>query len=271
MDLPIFLQNKENTRATQLEDATARDYLVTWLTDWVREFGVDGFRVDTAKHVEPEAWKQLKTKAQDALDTYRANNPGQPLPAEEFWMVAEVFPHTVTRSSYFDAGFDAVINFDLQEEAQAGAACLPAMEPIYSEYSDKMHGDNPFNVMSYISSHDTQLFSRIANNKPAMQKRVAAALLFTPGTSQIFYGDESGRAFGPTGSDGHQGTRSDMNWADIENGTAQPVLSHWTKLGQFRARHPAIGAGEHKQLSTKPYVFSRTHGDDRVVIAFGKE
>ncbi|WP_379865310.1 alpha-amylase [Marinobacter sp. M5B] len=271
VDLPIFLQNKENTRATQLEDATVRDYLVTWLTDWVREFGVDGFRVDTAKHVEPEAWKQLKTKAQDALDTYRANNPGQPLPAEEFWMVAEVFPHTVTRSSYFDAGFDAVINFDLQEEAQAGAACLPAMEPIYSEYSDKMHGDKPFNVMSYISSHDTQLFSRIADNKPAMQKRVAAALLFTPGTSQIFYGDESGRAFGPTGSDGHQGTRSDMNWADIENGTAQPVLSHWTKLGQFRARHPAIGAGEHKQLSTKPYVFSRTHGDDRVVIAFGKE
>ncbi|WP_288076104.1 alpha-amylase family glycosyl hydrolase, partial [Marinobacter sp.] len=94
VDLPIFLQDKENTRATQLEDATARDYLVTWLTDWVREFGVDGFRVDTAKHVEPEAWKQLKTKAQDALDTYRANNPGQPLPAEEFWMVAEVFPHT---------------------------------------------------------------------------------------------------------------------------------------------------------------------------------
>ena len=172
---------------------------------------------------------------------------------------------------YFDAGFDAVINFDLQEEAQAGAACLPAMDSIYREYSDKMHGNNSFNVMSYISSHDTQLFNRIADNKPAMQKRVAAALLFTPGTSQIFYGDESGRQFGPTGSDGHQGTRSDMNWADIENGKAEPILAHWRKLGQFRARHPAIGAGKHKQLSTEPYVFSRIHGDDRVVIAFGKE
>ena len=152
------------------------------------------------------------------------------------FLVAEVFPHTVTRSSYFDAGFDAVINFDLQEEAQAGAACLPAMDSIYREYSDKMHGNNSFNVMSYISSHDTQLFNRIADNKPAMQKRVAAALLFTPGTSQIFYGDESGRQFGPTGSDGHQGTRSDMNWADIENGKAEPILAHWRKLGQFRVK-----------------------------------
>jgi len=115
VDLPVFLQSKEHTRAEQLDDATVRDYLITWLTDWVREFGVDGFRVYTAKHVEPDAWQQLKAQAQKALDSYRSNNPGQPLPAEDFWMVAEVFPHTVTRSSYFDAGFDAVINFDLQE------------------------------------------------------------------------------------------------------------------------------------------------------------
>ncbi|WP_417530468.1 alpha-amylase [Marinobacter lipolyticus] len=271
VDLPLFLQNKENTRATQLDDATVRDYLITWLTGWVREFGVDGFRVDTAKHVEPAAWQALKTQAQNALDTYRSNNPGQPLPAEDFWMVAEVFPHSVTRSSYFDSGFDAVINFDLQEEAHAGATCLPEMEAIYSDYSKKMNGDNPLNVMNYISSHDTQLFSQIADNDPALQKRVASALLFTPGTSQIFYGDETGREFGPTGSDGHQGTRSDMNWTDIESGKAEPVLSHWKKLGQFRARHPAIGAGAHTRLSAEPYVFSRIHGDDRVVIAFGKE
>lgn len=271
VDLPEFLRNKKNSRAKQLDDASVREYLITWLTDWVREFGIDGFRVDTAKHVEQEAWKQLKGEAQQALNDYRADHPEQPLPAEEFWMVAEVFPHTVTRSSYFDAGFDAVINFDLQEEARAGAACLPAMEPIYRDYSDKMHGEQPFNVMSYISSHDTQLFSRIADNDSAMQKRVASALLFTPGTSQIFYGDESGRQFGPTGSDGHQGTRSDMNWADIANGSAKPILSHWKKLGQFRERHPAIGAGKHKRLGTEPYTFSRTLGDDRVVIAFGKE
>lgn len=271
VDLPPFLKTKETTRARPLEDATVRDYLVTWLTNWVREFGVDGFRVDTAKHVEPEAWQQLKQQAQQALEDYRRNNPGQPLPAKDFWMVAEVFPHSVIRSAYFDAGFDAVINFDLQGEARAGAACLSAMEPIFDKYAAQMNGERPFNVMSYISSHDTKLFSQMSNGDATLQKRVAAALLFTPGTSQVFYGDETGRPVGPTGSDPHQGTRSDMNWADIENGAAMPVLAHWRTLGQFRQRHPAIGAGEHRMISQQPYVFSRIHGDDRVVIAFAKE
>ena len=34
-----------------LPDTTVRGYLVHWLADWVREFGVDGFRADTVKHV----------------------------------------------------------------------------------------------------------------------------------------------------------------------------------------------------------------------------
>ncbi|HKL89796.1 MAG TPA: hypothetical protein VJ880_01305, partial [Allomuricauda sp.] len=42
------------------------------------------------------------------------------------------------------------------------------------------------------------------------------------------------------------------------------------KLGQFRANHPAIGAGKHKRLAKSPYVFSRTYvnGDyrDKVVV-----
>ena len=267
--LPEFLKNKPTTRATELEDATVRDYLITWLTDWVREFGIDGFRVDTAKHVEPEAWAELKAAAQQALEDYRRANPGEALPAEEFWMVAEVFPHSVQKSSYFDAGFDAVINFDLQEEAAAGARCLPAMESVYADYANRLNGDDPFNVLSYISSHDTTLFSRIADSDPQLQKRAAAALLLTPGAVQLFYGDESGREFGPTGSDAHQGTRSPMNWQSIDSGQVNSILEHWRILGQFRERHPAIGAGSHRMISKSPYVFSRQYGDDRVVIAFG--
>ena len=186
-------------------------------------------------------------------------------------MVAEVFPHSVRRSGYFDAGFDAVINFDLQEEASAGAECLPAMESVYQDYASRMHGETPFNVMSYISSHDTNLFSRIAGDDPVLQKRAAAALLLTPGAVQIFYGDETGRPFGATGSDPHQGTRSDMNWADLEQPETANILGHWQALGQFRDRHPAVGAGAHKLISQQPYTFSRTHGDDRIIVAFARK
>ncbi|BES71052.1 alpha-amylase [Marinobacter nanhaiticus D15-8W] len=271
VDLPVFLAGKDDTRAKQLENATVRDYLIQWHTDWIRRFGIDGFRVDTVKHVEPEAWAELKVAAQEALDEYRSAHPGADLPAKDFWMVGEVFPHSVSRSQYYDAGFDAVINFDLQEEALSGAECLPNMEPVYADYSDAMHGEERFNVMSYISSHDTRLFSSEADEDPALQKRVAAALLFTPGTVQVFYGDESGRKDGPNGSDAHQGTRSDMNWAELDDDETAETLRYWQTMGQFRENHPAIGAGRHALLSEAPYTFARQTRTDRVVIAFARK
>lgn len=60
--LPNFYQHKPDTNAKVMTNFTPRDYLTHWLSQWVRDYGIDGFRVDTAKHVEPEAWQQLKTR-----------------------------------------------------------------------------------------------------------------------------------------------------------------------------------------------------------------
>lgn len=271
VSLPAFLSSKADTRARPLDGATVRDYLIAWQTDWVRRYGIDGFRVDTVKHVEPATWIALKAAGQQALDDYRNAHPDNPLPASDFWMVGEVFPHAVTRSHYFDEGFDAVINFDFQEQAKAGALCLPAMEPVYRQYAESLQGEKAFNVMSYISSHDTALFSSETADDPLLQKRVAAALLLAPGTTQIFYGDESARIAGPGGSDPQQGTRSDMNWRAIDSGEMAALIEYWQTLGQFRQRHPAIGGGQHKMLSERPYAFSRQKGNDKVIVVFARK
>lgn len=70
VDLPLFLQHK-STNAHYLPNAKVRDYLITWLSDWVRKYGVDGFRVDTAKHVEKSTWLALKNQAQKALQEWQ--------------------------------------------------------------------------------------------------------------------------------------------------------------------------------------------------------
>jgi len=62
-----------------------------------------------------------------------------------------------------------------------------------------------------------------------------------------------------------------MNWEEIEtNKETQAVLKHWQKLGQFRAKHPAVGAGIHQMISEKPYVFYRSYSKndykDEVVV-----
>jgi alpha-amylase len=62
-----------------------------------------------------------------------------------------------------------------------------------------------------------------------------------------------------------------MNWEEIKTDSkTQDVVLHWQKLSSFRKNHPAIGAGIHNQISSKPYVFSRTYtygkNSDKVVV-----
>jgi alpha-amylase len=63
-----------------------------------------------------------------------------------------------------------------------------------------------------------------------------------------------------------------MNWEDLERGgSTRRTLEHWRKLGTFRRAHPAVGAGVHRTLQVKPYIFSRELESggrrDRVVVA----
>ena len=254
--LPVFYQHKADTRAKAIEGYTPRDYLAHWLSQWVRDYGVDGFRVDTAKHVELPAWQQLKTQASAALVEWKKANPDKALDDKPFWMTGEAWGHGVMQSDYYRHGFDAMINFDYQEQAAKAADCLSGMDLTWQQMAEKLQG---FNVLSYLSSHDTRLFREGGD-------KAAELLLLAPGAVQIFYGDESLRPFGPTGSDPLQGTRSDMNWQDVSGKLADNV-AHWQRLGQFRARHPAIGAGQQTTLSLKQgYGFVRQHGDDTVMV-----
>ncbi|WHX49899.1 carbohydrate binding domain-containing protein [Paenibacillus woosongensis] len=235
------------------------DHIVKMLAAWVEEFGIDGFRADTAKHVELSRWQQLKNESSAALQRWRLNNPDKPGAdwKDSFWMTGEVWGHGVGKSEYFSYGFDSVINFSFQDSN------LSALEGTYAEYASKINSDPNFNVLSYISSHDTRLYDR------SRLIQAGSALLLLPGGVQTFYGDEAARAFGDTGSDPQQGTRSSMNW----NSLNQDVLSHWQKVGQFRNRHLAIGAGSHAKIADAPYTFKRSYSkngiEDQVVVVMG--
>lgn len=256
--LPNFYRHKPDTAAREIPGYTPRDYLTHWLSQWVRDYGIDGFRVDTAKHVELAAWQQLKTQATDALTEWKKANPQKKPDDAPFWMTGESWGHGVMRSDYYNHGFDAMINFDYQEQAAGAVKCLANMDLVWQQMAEKLQG---FNALSYLSSHDTRLFREGG-------QEAAELLMLAPGAVQIFYGDETSRPFGPTGSDPLQGTRSDMNWQDI-NGKAAQTLQHWQTLGQFRARHPAMGAGKQTTLSLpQGYGFVREHNGDKVMVVW---
>lgn len=262
VELPPFLRTKKDTRAVSRPGTTVRGYLVEWLTRWVRDYGIDGFRCDTAKHVELEAWAELKRAGTAALAEWKAKHPQKKIDDAPFWMTGEVFPHGVLRSAYFDNGFDNLINFDFQSRAKALAAGdYAGLDALYAEYATALaSGAAPWNVLSYLSSHDTELFPR--------QRLIegGTTLLLAPGGVQIFYGDEAVRPLGPSAaSDPQQATRSSMAWSRLD----EDVLAHWRLLGRFRQRHVALARGVHRKLGDAPYTFARLTADDRVVVALG--
>lgn len=265
VSLPQFLKNKKDTKAVDIPNASIVDYLVKWHTYYVRNFGIDGFRCDTVKHVDPYAWKQLKDSASKAFNEWKAANPSKKLDNTPFFMVGEVWDHGVAPDVWYKNGFDSLINFDFQKESMSVAQCMKDADPIYAKYSKAIQTPG-FNVLSYISSHDTKLFFADYNDF-ALQKRAANAFLMLPAQVQIYYGDESGRKLMESDGVMDQSLRSDMNWNDISKPDNADLIKHWSILSKFRLDHPAVAEGIHTKLSKSPYVFMRQNGNDKVVIA----
>ncbi len=265
-ELQLFFERTGYPRAP-------RFYIIKWLTDYVHDLGIDGFRVDTVKHADEKAWAELYKEASYAFETWKKKHPEQVLDDNPFYMVGEVYNYEISHGrkfdfgdkkvDYYDYGFKSLINFELKKDANK------PYETTFRKYNsllrNKLKGKS---IVNYLTSHDDGEPFDKERKRPFHSANV---LLLSPGASQIYYGDESARNLIIEGTEGDATLRSFMNWSELDSiQEKQRILKHWQKLGKFRNDHPAVGAGRHKRLAKSPYVFSRTYikGDykDKVVI-----
>lgn len=248
-----------------------RFYIMKWLTDYITEFGIDGYRVDTVKHTEEYVWQEFKNECDYAFAEFKKNNPEKVLDENEFYLVGEVYNYVISNGkafdfgdkkvNYFDKAFNSLINFEIKWNAKQMVA-----KDVFQKYDSLLNSElKGYGVLNYMTSHDDgQPFDKERQNP----YKTATMLLLTPGTSQVHYGDESARSLTIDGTIGDATLRSMMNWEDINNlDDTKKILTHWQKLGQFRANHPAVGAGKHQVISEENgLVFSRVYNQDQVII-----
>lgn len=244
-------------------------YIMKWLADYVEEFGIDGYRVDTVKHTNEDVWKDFQKICQEAFDIYKRKNPSKVLDNNLFFTVGEIYGYGISQKqdydfgdkkvNYYQNGFKSLINFDFKGDANK------SYEELFSNYSKLLHGDlNGKTVMNYLTSHD--------DGSPFDKERkrtfeAGTKLLLAPGISQVYYGDETARDLTIEGATGDATLRSNMNWNDLAvSASTNNLLKHYQKLGRFRANHPAVGAGVHLMVSSSPYWFTRTFNTDKVLI-----
>lgn len=279
VDLPAFLVEKWKKEGRFKEEMAELDaffqrtgypraprfYLIKWLTDYVRKHGIDGYRCDTAKHIEESVWAELRKEADLAFADWKKKNPRKVLDNNTFYMVGEVYNYKISggrdfnfgdkKVDFYNNGFNSLINFDLKEDA------VNSYENVFAKYSTLLNGAlQGKSVLNYLSSHDDGHPFDAKRMKPI---EAGTKLLLCPGASQVYYGDETNRSLTIAGTQGDATLRSFMNWDELaanaeRNGVkTQDVLAHWQKLGRFRRNHPAVGAGVHTMLTNKPYTFKR--------------
>lgn len=275
VELPSFLVNKWKKEGRYDKEVASLDtffkqtgfprapkyYIMKWLSDYIYDFGIDGYRVDTVKHTEEDVWADFRKVCDMKFAEFKKKNPKKVMDNNPFFMIGEVYGYTIggkniydfgdKKVDYFKYGFSALINFDFRNEAKMN------YEELFSKYSNILQNDLKGNtVMNYVSSHDD---SYPFDKKREKTFESGTKLLLAPGISQVYYGDESARSLDIEGTQGDATLRSNMNWNEILNdSTTKDNLLHWQKLGVFRKNHPSVGAGVHNQISASPYIFSRT-------------
>lgn len=255
-----------------------RYYIIKWLTDYIRDFGIDGFRADTVRHIEEQVWADFKKECEIAFAEWKDNNPDKVLDDNDFYTVGEVYGYEIINSgkyfdfgdvkvNYYAHGFDSMINFEFKKNAEG------SYEELFATYADTVNTDEGLQVLNYLTSHDDGGPFDKPRERPF---ETATKLLLAPGTAQVYYGDESARDLDIEGTQGDATLRSMMNWEEIASDEkTKEILAHWQKLGRFRRDHPAVGAGSHEMISAAPYVFKRSYAkddySDRVVVGLDLE
>jgi alpha-amylase len=251
-----------------------RFYIMKWLSDYITDYGIDGYRVDTVKHTEEYVWQEFRKECDYSFEQWKLNHPQDVLDDTDFYMVGEIYNYGIStgknydfgdrKVNYFEDSFSSLINFDFKWDA-----AKVSYEALFSKNAQiLMDSLSGFGTLNYLTSHDDGSPYDAKREKPF---KTGTLLLLSPGTSQIYYGDESARNLIVKGAQGDATLRSKMNWTSIANDSkTKDLLLHWQKLGKFRSNHPSVGAGAHKMLSEKPYIFERDYAkeaySDRVIV-----
>jgi len=269
---------------------TEQPEVVKGMTDiykaWV-DFGIDGFRIDTAKHVNTEFW----TSFMPAIKA-QATKIGN----KDFFSFGEVYdadPRTLSKYTT-EAKFQATLDFGFQARGVDFAAGKPTtgLRDLYA--ADDWYTDadgNAYSTPTFLGNHDMGRIGKFLQDNGAKgeellaRDKLANALMYlTRGQPVVYYGDEQGFV----GKGGDKDARQDMfpskvasynedpligttrTTADDNFDTTHPLYRWLAQLSALRKAHPALADGTqvHRYSSGKAGVYAFSRVDRRTGVEY---
>ncbi len=255
---PIYYHNRGNTtfrgENSTLGDFGGLDDLMTEnprvlqgfidiYNDWIDRYGIDGFRIDTAKHVNPEFW-------QDFVPAIREHAAAGGIPNfHVFGEVGTSEPDVALLAEHTRVDkLPAVLDFAFRNavrETVAGNAGTDELERVFA--GDALYeggADAALQLPTFVSNHDDGRFAMfvqhmrpgVSDAETLQRTRLAHAMLLTlRGVPVIYSGDEQGFV----GHGGDQDARQDMFASQVATYNDQHLLgtSATTATDNYNVTH----------------------------------
>ena len=262
---------------------------------WIKDYGLSGFRVDTARHVDDNFFKNWSPQIDAAAKSVGINN---------FTIFGEVWDvNPINLMNYIRRNkIQTVLDFPFQRSAAefaSGYSDATVIENLFN-YDDlyTTATTNASNMVTFLGNHDMGRAGKIIESKrinPANEllprTLLGHSLMYlTRGIPSVYYGDEVGMT--GTGSGSDQLARQDMFstkvniWktekrigsSPIGTGNAfditdkHPIANHLKVLANLRATNPALANSSMQVRYAKDFLLAISKKDDaenrEYVVAF---
>ncbi|MBN8192483.1 alpha-amylase [Bacillus sp. NTK074B] len=234
------------------ENPEVKNYLFDAAKWWIKETDIDGYRLDTVRHVPQEFWEEFSEEVKSVKD--------------DFYLLGEVFDRDPDKiAAYNDVGIDGFVNVPQAEETRTVFQKPDtSMERLFNFWKyNETYYDNPYLMGTFIDNHDMERFTRLIVEEklfPGTRWKLALTYMYTtPGIPIIYYGSEIAMDGG-----NDPDNRRFMNFRADEE-----LIDYISRLGELRQQYPSLTRGDIEPIYNKDGmgIFKRTYEDQTTVIA----
>jgi neopullulanase len=236
-----------------LTDPGARAYFLDVARFWVREYGIDGWRMDVARYVDFDFWPEFRR----AVRSERS----------DAYLLAEIMGDA-SRWLQGDT-FDATMNYTFRQLCLDffatgridGTGLADGLLRMYAAYSPEANEAN----QNLIGSHDTARFLHEADGRREALRLATVLQMTVPGAPGLYYGDEVGMSGGE-----EPASRGAFPWEESVWDDGQ--LAAVRELGALRRRHPVLRHGGFRTVTSgrDALAYLRTDASDSLLIAVNR-
>jgi cyclomaltodextrinase len=237
-----------------------RDYICDVIRFWVKEFDIDGIRLDAADVMEFDYMQALRQVAEEVKP--------------DFWLMGEVIHGDYTRWVNENT-LHSVTNYHLHKALYSGNNDHNFFEIAHTvKRLYGMGGNRPdgLKLYNFVDNHDVErIYTKLANKAHFVPVHI---LLYTlPGVPSIYYGSEFGIE-GKKERYSDDSLRPALQLSDYADALRNnPCTRLIAALGRIRQAHKALSYGDYQELllMNRQYAFSRSCGGETIVITVNND